>query len=189
VLYDFDVSGMVAGTHRWFGDVYNDAFVESRSHPAVEVLGQLQRTRALFPRAELDAARARFTGRKAAAYAALDATAVDAAGKTNIRRYLDAFFGAIGSDEAFYRPAVVRATTAYADASHGSAICGAKSSVPIGTVVSEPQQTSGRLIQVVLLDTTWQWAPPAKCPAVHKSAVWIESSAVSRDFPPASGTR
>ena len=71
LIYDFDVSGMVAGRHLWFGDVYNEAFIPSKSHPEIEVLGQLQRTRALFTRDVLDAARKRFIERKAGAYDAL----------------------------------------------------------------------------------------------------------------------
>ena len=39
------------------------------------------------------------------------------------------------------------------------------------------------MIQVVLLDTQWNWATPVVCPAVHKGAVWIESASVSKDFP------
>jgi hypothetical protein len=41
------------------------------------------------------------------------------------------------------------------------------------------------MLQVTLLDVTWHWAPPAKCAAVREGAVWINGSAVSRDFPPA----
>src|SRR5262249_10121146 len=47
LIYDFDVSGMVTGSHRWFPDVYNEAFVPSRSQREVEVRGQVQRTRSL----------------------------------------------------------------------------------------------------------------------------------------------
>jgi len=189
IVYDFDVSGAVAGSHRWFADVYNDAFVESRSHAAVEVVGQLQHTRAVFGRADLDAARARFNAKKAAAYAALDAGTVDVRGRENIRHYLDAFFEAIASDDAFYRPAVIRATPAYASAAGGAQVCSAQGPVPVGTVVTEPRQTSGKMIEVVLLDTLWHWAPPVKCPAVHTGTVWIDSSAVSRDYPRAVGTQ
>jgi hypothetical protein len=55
LIYDFDVAGMVAGYHRWFGDVFNEAFVSSRSHPQIEVISQVQRTRTLFTRATASA--------------------------------------------------------------------------------------------------------------------------------------
>src|SRR6185436_16494514 len=98
LIYDFDVSGMVAGHHLWFGDVYNEAFVSSKSRPEIEVLGQLQRTRALFPRAVLDATRTRFMERKTGAYSALRQAPLDEAGRRRIQEYLDAFYNAIGSE-------------------------------------------------------------------------------------------
>ncbi len=64
LIYDFDIAGMVTGRHKWFADVYNTAFSASRSPAELEVLGQVQRTRSLFSRAVLDAARAHFAGRK-----------------------------------------------------------------------------------------------------------------------------
>lgn len=182
--YDFDVSGMVAGQHRWFGDVYNEAFLPSRSHPAIEVLGQVQRTRTLFPRAELDAARARFLEKKSDAYAVLRSAKIDDAGRQVAKQYLDGFFEAIGSDDAFYRPAVVASNTLpYADSGRTKQVCTATGAIPVGTVVSDPVQTDGQMMKVTLLDTAWHWGPPTKCAAVHQSAVWIDSSAVSRDFP------
>jgi hypothetical protein len=184
--YDFDVSGIVAGKHRWFADVYNEAFVPSRSHPVVEVLGQVQRTRTLFARPDLDAVRARFVERKSNVYAALSAATMDAAGKQVAKQYLDGFFDAIGSDEAFYRPAVVAPNTVpYGDSGRTKPVCAARGAIPIGTIVSEPAATEGQMIQVTLLDVTWHWGPPTKCPAVHQSSVWIDSSAVSREYPPA----
>lgn len=190
VLYDFDVSGMVAGRHRWFGDVYNETFVASRSHQTIEVLGQVQRTRLLFDRPVLDAARARFMQKKPAAYAALAAASMDAAGKRLAQQYLDSFFDAIGSDESFYRPVVVaQDTLPYADAAGAKAVCPAQGAIPVGTPVSAPLQTSGEMVQVTLLDVTWHWAPPAKCAEVHEGAVWINSSAVSRNFPNAANTK
>ena len=117
--------------------------------------------------------------------AALAAATVDAAGKQLAQQYLDRFFEAIGSDEAFYRPVIAaNDTLPCADPSHSNAVCTAQGAVPIGTPVSDPLQTNGQMVQVTLLDVTWHWAPPAKCPAVHQGAVWIDSSAVSRDFPP-----
>ena len=110
LIYDFDVSGMVAGRHTWFGDVYNEAFVSSKSHAEVEVLGQVQRTRALFARGVLDATRARFTERKAEAYRRC-AARLDEPGRRRIQEYMDAFYDAIGSDDAFYRPVVTAPNT------------------------------------------------------------------------------
>jgi hypothetical protein len=189
IMYDFDVAGMVAGDHRWFKDVYNDAFVASRSHAAIEVLGQVQRTRTLFGRTDLDAARAHFMQKKADAYSALAAATVDPAGKQRIQEYLDSFFDAIGPDESFYRPVVVgRGAMPYADASRASVVCTSGGAIPIGTPVSDPQQKNGQMMQVVLLDVLWHWAPPATCPAIHEGAAWIDASTVSRDFPTAPHT-
>lgn len=188
--YDFDVSGIVAGKHRWFADVFNEAFVASRSHPVVEVLGQVQRTRTLFGRSDLDAVRARFVEKKSDVYRALTAATMDAAGKQVAKQYLDGFFDAIGSDEAFYRPVVVAPNTLpYADSGRTKQACPARGAIPIGTVVSEPAATEGQMMQVTLLDVTWHWGPPTKCPAVHQSAVWVDSSAVSRDYPSATDKR
>jgi len=182
--YDFDVSGMVAGRHLWFGDVYNESFVPSKSHPEVEVIGQLQRTRALFPRAVLDATRKRFMERKAEAYTALRQAPLDEGGRRRIQEYVDAFYDAIGSDNAFYRPVVTAPDTMpYATAERGGVVCGERGAIPIGTAVGEPLATRGSMVQVVLLDTQWNWATPVKCPDIHKGAVWIEASAVGRDFP------
>jgi hypothetical protein len=41
------------------------------------------------------------------------------------------------------------------------------------------------MMKVVLLDTRWHWAPPTKCAEVHTAPVWIDSTAVSRDYPTA----
>ena len=187
LIYDFDVAGMVAGQHRWFGDVFNEAFLASKSHPANEVVGQVQRTRSLFERRDLDAARTHFKQKKNDAYSALDSSNVDANGKRVIREYLDAFYEAIGSDEAFYRPAVVvSGMRAYTDAAKASAVCSAMGTIPVGTVASEPMETSDQMIRVILLDTQWQWATPKPCAAIHDGPVWIQRDAVSRDYPTAS---
>ena len=189
MLYDFDVSGMVAGRHLWFGDVYNEAFAASKSHPEVEVLGQLQRTRALFPREMLDATRARFMERKGEAYRALQSAALDEPGRRRIREYLDAFYAAIGSDSAFYRPVVTAPNTMpYTSPERDAVACKDRGAIPIGTGVSAPLATRGSMIQVILLDTQWNWATPVVCPAIHTGAVWIESASVSKDFPAATST-
>jgi len=185
LIYDFDVTGMVAGGHRWFADVYNEAFLPSHSHPAIEVLGQIERTRSLFGRGDLNAVRARFMEKKSAAYAALAAAAIDPAGKRRIQEYLDGFFDAIGSDEAFYRPVVVaRGSMPYATASRSDVVCTDKGAIPVGTVVTDALQQTNRMIQVVVLDSLWHWGPPTKCAAIHAGAVWIDSNTVSRDYPP-----
>jgi hypothetical protein len=184
LVYDFDVSGMVAGHHLWFGDVYNEAFLPSKSHPEIEVLGQLQRTRALFSRQVLDATRKRFIERKADAYGALKLAPLDEGGRKRIQEYLDAFYRGIESDDAFYRPVVTAPDTMpYTTADRSATICSDRGAIPLGTAVSEPLTTRGSMIQVVVLDTQWNWATPVKCPEIHKGAVWIETSAVSRDFP------
>jgi hypothetical protein len=183
LMYDFDVSGMVTGRHPWFKDVFSDAFVASHAQPEVEVLAQVQRARTLFSRAELDAARAEFVTRKADAYRALEGAALDPAGKSTAKQYLDGFYAAIQSDYAFYRPVVtVAGAKAYSNESRAAA-CSSKSVIPLGTPVSEPLQKKDTLIQVRLLDALWNWAPPARCPAVQKGPVWIDAGAVSRDFP------
>ena len=183
-IYDFDVSGMVAGRHQWFANVYNESFLASRSHPAIEVLGQVQRTRTLFPRAVLDATRAEFVRRKADAYRAFDDAPLDALGRQRIREYLDSFFAAIESDETFYRPVVTtRGVMTYTTPDRTAAACPERGAIPVGTPVSEPQAARGDMIQVVVLDALWHWAPPHTCPEIHEGAVWIERSAIGKNFP------
>jgi hypothetical protein len=184
LIYDFDVAGMVAGRHAWFGLVYNEAFVSSKSQAEVEVRGQVQRTRALFARDVLDSTRARFMERKAEAYTALRSAALDEPGRRRIQEYLDAFYNAIGSDGAFYGPVVTAPNTMpYTTADRAAVVCKERGAVPPGTAVSAPLATEGSMIQVVLLDTQWNWATPVVCPAIHKGAVWIDSASVSKDFP------
>ena len=184
LMYDFDVSGMVAGQHRWFKDVFNVAFVSTSSPIDVEVLSQVQRTRTLFDRSVLDSTRQRFVQRKADAHRIVESATLDARGRQQITRYLDAFYEAIGSDEAFYRPVVTaKGTVAFADASGNSPACPARSTIPIGTPVSEPIETSGPRVKVMLLDALWHWAPPVKCDGIHAGAVWISADAIGDDFP------
>jgi hypothetical protein len=183
VMYDFDVTGMVTGRHAWFGDVYNEAFVSSRSHAEIEVLGQVQRTRTLFPRAVLDATRAEFVKRKADAYRTFEDAPLDSSGRRRIREYLDGFYGAIESNEAFYRPVVTaRNVMAFTTPDRTETVCAERGPVPVGTAVSQPLDTRGEMVQVVLLDALWHW-PPGKCPAIQKGAVWIEKNAIGSDFP------
>jgi hypothetical protein len=183
LIYDFDVSGMVAGRHAWFKDNFNENFVPSRSQTEVEVLAQVQRTRTLFSRTDLDAARADFVKRKPDAYQALASATIDPPGKAKAQEYLDAFYAAIGSDQAFYRPAVTKAGAKLYANDERAVVCASRGTIPIGTPVGEPLQAKGTLIQVLILDALWHWAPPAKCAAVREGPVWIEADAVGRDFP------
>jgi hypothetical protein len=183
LIYDFDVSGMVAGRHAWFKNNFNENFVPSRSQTEVEVLAQVQRTRTLFSRTDLDAVRADFVKRKPDAYQALASATIDPAGKRTAQEYLDAFYAAIGPDQAFYRPVVTKAGAKLYANEERAVVCADRGAIPVGTPVSEPVQTKGTLIQVHILDALWHWAPPAKCAAVREGPVWIEADAVSRDFP------
>jgi hypothetical protein len=183
ILHDFDVSGMVVGRHPWFTTVFNAAFSPSGSETEVEVIAQVQRTRSLFTRAALDAARAGFVRQKDAAYRTLGAAPLDDAGRRNAVAHLDSFFKAIESDDLFYRPVVaMEGAKPYANENHAP-LCTSRGAIPIGTPVGAPLQTRGSMIQVVVLDALWHWAPPAKCPAVQDGPVWIDADAVSRDFP------
>ena len=71
---------------------FGEAFAPSNTQSETEVLGQVQRTRSLFPRAELDRARAKFLSKKDEAYAVLARWDVDDRGRQQIRAYLDSFF-------------------------------------------------------------------------------------------------
>jgi len=183
IIYDFDVSGMVAGRHPWLKTHFNQNFVQSRSPIDVAVLAQVQRTRSLFPKATLDATRGEFVKRKSAAYETLSGASLDPEGKRVAKSYLDAFYGAIESDEAFYRPVVVtNGGKVYTDANRAVACAGA-GTIPAGTPVSEPLQTREDLVQVVILDALWQWTPPVKCAVVREQPVWIEANLIGKDFP------
>ena len=132
----------------------------------------------------LNRTRAHFVQRKSDAYRTLDRGGLDADGARIVRQYLDAFYTAIESDPAFYRPVVTATdTTAYADASRGAAACPGISTVPVGTPVGEPQGANGDMVQVMLLDALWRWAPPVKCPGMQKGPVWIDKRAIGKDYP------
>jgi hypothetical protein len=184
ILYDFDVSGIVTGHHPWFKDVFNAAFSATKSPIETEVLAQVQRTRSVFSRAELDAARAEFVKRKADAYRTVEQSGLDAGGRKIAQQYVDSFYRAIETDDAFYRPVVVAPNTRlFANESRQSA-CGAANTLPVGTPVSEPLQKNGTLVQVWVLDALWRWAAaPGKCAAVHQGPMWIEAAAIGRDYP------
>ena len=184
LMYDFDVSGAVAGYHRWFADIFNGQFMPSRPHAAVEVTAQLQRARTLFDRVVLDATRREFTAKREAAYRALADSNVDADGKKIFTEYMDPFFEAMTSDEVFYRPVVTAVhTRAYADAGRTMPVCASIGSLPVGTPVGEVLQSSGDMVQVVVLDALWKYAPPVKCGLIHDKPVWIARTAIGTEYP------
>jgi hypothetical protein len=184
LIYDFDLAGMVTGSHVWFGDVLNESFSASKSRIEVEVVSQIQHTRSLFPRAQLDAARQRFLSRKPEALRALHESHVDARGNVYIEAYLKAFFDAIATDEAFYPPVVVAAhTTAYTAASGSTVVCPNAATIPVGTPVSAPTERSGSRVHVQVLDALWHWTGDRKCDAVRKEGVWIDESAIGTRYP------
>ena len=184
VPYDFDLAGMVTGYHRWFPLVFNPAFAPGASEAAVKVLAQLQRTRSLFTRAQLDAARAEFVKHKEEAYAVLADAQLDDAGRRHAAEHLDAFYAVIESDERFYLPVVVADNTRmYLDARRKRRAC-ADAVVPRGTPVSAPVEIRDSMQAVVILDALWQWAPPApECEAVLSGSVWVPASAISSHYP------
>jgi hypothetical protein len=180
LMKDFDLAGVVVGRHGWFDKVWNRGFVASKSETEIEVLSQVQRTRSLFPRAVLDAERRHFLERKSAA---LDAATVDDSGRAIARAYLDAFFGAIATDELYYRPIVARSDVrVFLDAEGTREACGPKDVMRSGTPVNEIQR-SGSMSQVVILDAMWRWASRNECNAVQDGPVWIPSDAITRNFP------
>ena len=177
VMHDFDIAGMVTTRHTWFSKVFNRAFADSEAE--VEVLAQVQRTRSVFPRDLLDATRKQMSARKAAAYQALDDSPMDDVGRAAARSYLDAFFAAIETDEAFYRPMIVARTPVLSDATASQPACPAEA--PPGTAVSEPLETSGDKSRVIVLDALWQWAE--KCEAIRLNPVWVPTALISENYP------
>jgi hypothetical protein len=183
VISDFDLAGMVVGQHNWFDKVYYFGFVPSRSSIEVEVLSQVQHTRSLFPRTELDQARHHFVERKRALYDTVAKAHLDPHGRELARRHLDAFFDAIETDAAFYRPVVVKPDTrVYLDVAKSREACGAGDMVLPGTPVNEIRRKEG-MAEVALLDARWHWAPPAECKAAQTGTVWIDADAISADYP------
>jgi hypothetical protein len=183
MMKDFDIAGMVVGRHNWFDKVWNRAFVPSKSEIEIEVLSQVQRTRSLFSRAQLDAERGHFVERKTAVYEVLKAAQVDDKGREIARAYLDAFYGAITEDEQYYRPIVVRADVqVFLDANGTREACGPKDVMRPGTPVNEISR-AGSMSQVIILDAMWRWASRNECNAVQDGPVWIPSDAIVRNFP------
>jgi hypothetical protein len=184
VLYDFDLAGMVTGHHRWFPYVFNAAFAPGASEAELEVLAQLQRTRTLFTRAQLDAARAEFVRHKQEAYTVLADAQLDDAGRGQATAYLDAFYAVIESDERFYLPVVVADNTRiYLDARQTRPAC-ANAVAPRGTPVGAPMETRGSMWKVLILDALWEWALPRECEAVQSTrGVWVPASSISSRYP------
>ena len=183
IAKDFDLAAIVTGPHPWFAKVFNPAFVPSRSQTEVEVLSQVQRTRSLFSRAEIDRLRRGFMERKPAVYAALDSADVDQPGRQRARAYLDAFFGAISEDQEFYRPVVARADVqVYLDAGGTREACGPKDVMRPGTPVNALKR-EGTMSQVIVLDALWRWTGEKRCESVQTGPVWIRSDAITREYP------
>jgi hypothetical protein len=183
-IYDFDLSGMVVARHIWFRQVFDESFLPSRSRVEIEALSQLQRTRSLFGREELDGARAAFSKSKSAAYQAIAESPVDDQGRQHAETYLNAFFAYIETDEEFYRPVVVDPQArAYLDNGRTQPACGAANRIPVGTPVSAPVEAIGTMVRVRLLDAQWKWTPPRRCDVIHRQPVWIERAAVSTNYP------
>lgn len=181
---DFDLAGIVVGRHSWFKTIFNPAYVPSKSEIEIEVLSQVQRTRSLFTRAELDALRRHFIERKAPIYAALDQAEVDPKGREIARSYVDNFFKAITGDESFYRPVVAKSDVrVFLDAAGTREACKPNEFVSPGTPVNELQR-SGSMSQVVILDARWRWTSEQRCQSVQSGPVWVQSDAITKDYPP-----
>jgi hypothetical protein len=180
---DFDLAGMVVGRHSWFKTIFNPAYVPSKSEIEIEVLSQVQRTRSLFSRADLEAQRRHFTERKTSIYAVVDQADVDPKGREIARRYLDSFFKAIGDEESFYRPVVAKSDVrVYADAARTTEACKPNDLVRPGTPVNELQR-SGTMSQVVILDSNWRWTSDERCQSVQNGPVWVQSDTITKDYP------
>jgi hypothetical protein len=181
---DFDLAGIVVGRHSWFKTIFNPAYVPSKSEIEIEVLSQVQRTRSLFARAELDALRRHFLERKTSIYAVLDQVGVDPKGHDIARSYLDSFFKAITGEESFYRPVVAKSDVrVYVDAARTREACKPNEFVSPGTPVNELQR-SGSMSQVVILDARWRWTSEQRCETVQNGNVWIQSDVITTDYPP-----
>jgi hypothetical protein len=148
-------------------------------------MAQLQRTRSLFERPQLDRTRRRVLKHKSAASKLLEETSMDQAGREGAKAYLTAFFDAIESDKAFYLPVVARPHLfAYGDAAGASPVCAESGPIPVGTPVSTaPRNVRGPMAEVVVLDALWHWAERNRCDEIRKGSVWVERSAISANYP------
>lgn len=61
--------------------------------------------------------------------------------------------------------------------------CSPKDVIRPGTPVNELQRP-GSMSQVVILDAMWRWTAEHRCETVQTSPVWIQSDAITRDYPP-----
>ena len=181
IVHDFDVSGMVTGRHPWFKDVFSEQFSAAHSQADVEVMAQLQRTRTLFPRGVLDAARAAFLEHKDGAYRTLEA-ARSIRPDAITRNAISMRFSRRSAPTRRSTGRLLRRTARPCIRPGGSPLR-SSGPIPVGTPVSEPLQKDGDMIQVRLLDALWHWAPPVKCAAAHQGPVWIKAAVVSRDYP------
>ena len=158
-------------------------FVESHSRVQIEVLSQVQRTRSLFSRTDLDELRRHFVERRTAVYAAIDGAPVDSGGRGLARSYADAFYDAIQSDAAFYRPIVAASDVrVFLDPRQMREACGSGDVMRAGTPVN-PIARSGGMSRVVMLDALWRWADTRECDDVQNGPVWIRSDAITREYP------
>jgi len=181
-MKDFDLAGVVVGRHSWFNKVWNPAFVPSKSPIEIEVLSQVQRTRTLFTREELDTLRRGLLAKRDAVFTVIGQAAVDPAGRDLARGYADAFFKAIADDQ-FYRPVVTRADVkVFLDEQGTKEACTPGDTMRPGTPVNVVK-TSGSMSQVVMLDSLWRWASKNECDNVQNGPVWIPSAAISAEFP------
>jgi hypothetical protein len=184
MMKDLDLASIVVGRHGWFEKVWNPAFVPSKSPAEIEVLSQVQRTRALFPRDVLDSTRRRFVERKDAVLAAIQSAEADPQGHELARTYANHFFAAIADDQAFYRPVVARGDVRiFMDAQGTKEACNAGDMMRPGTPVNQVQR-AGAMSQVIVLDAQWRWASKNECNNVQNGPVWIASDAITPDFPP-----
>src|SRR5260221_488295 len=86
-------------------------------------------------------------------------------------------------DDAYHRPVVARNDVPiYLHAARSNEACKPKDMVPPGTPVNEVQR-SGSMSQVVILDALWRWTAERRCETVQTSPVWIQSDAITRDYP------
>lgn len=184
LMYDFDISGPVAGRHVWFPHTFEAGFAQPPSPIVVEVLAQVQRTRSLFARARLDQTRAHFLRMRNAVMQTIERATVDERGRTFAREYVEAFYHAIETDAEFYRPIVVAGGhTAFLDAEGARPACGTASLIPAGTPVTAPLEVRGGMQRVRLLDTLWEWTGNNQCDIVHREPVWVDAQAIGTDYP------
>jgi hypothetical protein len=108
---------------------------------------------------------------------------VDAHGREIARAYVGSFFAAIADDGSFYRPVVAASEVrVYIDAARSKEACGPGDVIRPGTPVNELQRSAG-MSQVVILDAMWRWSDKQKCETVRTRPVWIQSDAITKDYP------